>query len=138
MKKTVIEIIFDLKAGCSAKEERIRKKLKISPAEFKGIMSLEPDNVVPCKIVAEKMGLSISRGSRVIFKLMKNGYLKEIKADGDRRIMYVTLAQKGIKTQQKIKDIYSECEQTIFKKLEKNEIETFVKSLEKVTNILHL
>jgi DNA-binding MarR family transcriptional regulator len=137
MNKTVIDVIFALKSKCCSKEDKIREELKVSPAEFKGLMSIEPGMIVPCKILAQKMGLSVSRGSRVIEKLMKSGFLEEVKTTGDRRVMNVTLARKGINTQRKIVKILQECEHKILKNFSKPELELLISSLAKVNEVLN-
>jgi DNA-binding MarR family transcriptional regulator len=136
MNKNVIEVIFALKSKCCTKEEKIREELKISPAEFKGLMSIEPGVIVPCKVLSQKMGLSVSRGSRVIEKLMKSGFLEEVKTSGDRRVMNVTLSKKGINTQKKISKNFQECEHKILKNLTKPELELLITSLIKVNEVL--
>jgi DNA-binding MarR family transcriptional regulator len=137
MNKTVIDVIFALKSKCCSKEDKIREELKVSPAEFKGLMSIEPGMIVPCKILAQKMGLSVSRGSRVIEKLMKSGFLEEVKTSGDRRVVNVTLARKGISTQKKIIKILQECEHKILKNFSKPELESLIASLVKVSEVLN-
>jgi DNA-binding MarR family transcriptional regulator len=136
MKKNVIEVIFALKSKCCTKEEKIREELKVSPAEFKGLISIEPGVIVPCKVLSQKMGLSVSRGSRVIEKLMKSGYMEEVKTSGDRRVMNVTLSKKGINTQRKIMKILQECEHKILKNFSKPELESLIASLVKVNEVL--
>ena len=136
MNKTVIDVIFTLKSKCCSKEDKIREEINVSPAEFKGLMSIEPGMIVPCKILAQKMGLSVSRGSRVIEKLMKSGFLEEVKTSGDRRVMNVTLARKGINTQKKILKILQDCEHKILKNFSKPELESLIASLIKVNEVL--
>jgi DNA-binding MarR family transcriptional regulator len=136
MNNNVIDAIFTLKTKCCSKEEKIREELNVSPAEFKGLMSIEPGMIVPCKILAQKMGLSVSRGSRVIEKLMKSGFLEEVKTSGDRRVMNVTLAKKGINTQRKILKILKDCEHKILKNFSKPELELLISSLVKVNEVL--
>ena len=136
MEKKIIDLIFELKSGCGEKEDSIRSKLKLSPAEFRGIIALTPKTVIPCKALCSKMGLSASRGSRVVEKLKKNGYLKEVISDGDRRVMNITLAPKGIKTREKIGEMLEDCEKKIVKNISRPEIDTLVKSLSKIMNVL--
>ena len=138
MHNRIIDIIFELKSGCLEKEESIREKLNLSPAEFRGILAILPEQIIPCNNLSHKMGLSVSRGSRVIAKLMKNGFLKEVKTDGDRRIMNVTLALKGIKTRSKIGRMLNECEKMIENKITREEKKFLINSLEKITGILTL
>ena len=136
MNKRIIDFIFEMKSGCSEKELNIREKLKLSPAEFRGILVLSPKVIISCKVLAKKMGLSVSRGSRVVEKLMKNGYLKEENNPEDRRVLNVTLAKKGIKTREKISEMLDECENAIYKKMSKSELETLVISLAKINDVL--
>lgn len=136
MDKRIIDFIFELKSSCSEKELAIREKLKLSPAEFRGILAMTPKSIISCNVLAKKMGLSISRGSRVVEKLMKNGYLKEEKNPEDRRVLKVALAKKGVKTREKISEMLEECEQTINKKMSKSELEKLVISLTKINDVL--
>ena len=132
----IIDLIFRLKSGCGEKEDSMWSKLKLSPAEFRGIIALTPKTVIPCKALCSKMGLSPSRGSRLVEKLKKNGYLKEVISEGDRRIMNITLAPKGIKTREKIGVMLEDCERKIVKTIPKPEIDTVVKSLSKIMDVL--
>lgn len=136
MNKNIIDVIFALKSNCCSREEIIREELKISPAEFKGLISIEPGVIVPCKVLSQRMGLSVSRGSRVIEKLMKNGFMDEVKTGGDRRVVNVTLSKKGIAAHKKINKSLQECEHKILKNLSKTELETLISSLIKVNEVL--
>ncbi len=136
MKKSVINLIFDLKFSCLAKEEKIIKGLGLSPAEYRGILSLVPGSEAPCSILSKKMGLSASRGSRVIYKLIQNNYLKELKNDGDKRVVKVKLTPKGVKTQQKIHNVLEDCEHIILKNMSSTELEALTSSLTKISEIL--
>jgi DNA-binding MarR family transcriptional regulator len=136
MKKSVINLIFELKYSCLAKEEKITKELNLSPAEYRGILSIVPGSEVPCNILSRKMGLSVSRGSRVIDKLINNGYLSEIKSKLDQRVTNVTLTLKGIKIQRKIHNLLEDCEQMILKNMTTAELEAFTASLTKISDIL--
>ncbi len=95
MNKGIVELIFELKFTCQAKEESIREELKLSPSEYRGLFSINPGEVKSCMQMSEMMGLSKSRGSRVIDKLIEHGYLTEAKGDDDKRIYNVKLTVKG-------------------------------------------
>ena len=136
MNKSVINLIIDLKYSCLAKEKKIITELNLSPAEYRGILSIVPGSEAQCNILSKKMGLSVSRGSRVIDKLINNGYLNEIKSEKDQRVTNVVLTQKGIKTQRKIHNLLEDCEQTILKNMTTPELEAFTASLKKISDIL--
>lgn len=136
MNKRLIDVIFELKSGCFEKEESIQIALNLSPAEFRGILALAQNSVISCKELSKKMGLSYSRVSRVVEKLMKHGYLKEVHIEGDRRILYLKLADKGLKIKKKIRGMMEECEQDIQKKITPEEEKSLVNILSRVTGIL--
>ncbi len=82
------------------------------------------------------MGLSVSRGSRVIEKLTKNGYLKRTDDSNDRRCLTIALADKGLKVRTKIDKMLDLCEREFESKIPKSEIKSFTNSLDKLTLIL--
>jgi MarR family transcriptional regulator, organic hydroperoxide resistance regulator len=136
MNPEIIKIIFNLKLACLAKEESILEELKISPSEYRGLTSIQPGEIVSCMQLSGDMGLSKSRGSRVIDKLIENGYLKEAKNGSDKRVFNVTLSLKGINAVKKINRLMGECESAILKNVPKDELSTFIKTLNKISNIL--
>ena len=82
------------------------------------------------------MGLSVSRGSRVIEKLTKKGYLKRTGNSNDRRCLTIALADKGLKVKNKIDKMLDQCEQEFESRIPKSEIKSFINSLDKLTAIL--
>jgi DNA-binding MarR family transcriptional regulator len=136
MEKGIINLIFDLKFSCLSKEERICKEMKLSPAEFRGILSIKEDESIPCNILSHAMGLSVSRGSRVINKMLVSGYLSENRTADDKRVVNVKLTAKGTKTRKLILKELKDCENIIFKNLSKTEMNSLHNSLAKITGIL--
>ncbi len=76
--RTISELIFDLKGRCSWIEEKIFSETSLSPAEYKGIDVLSPGDRISAAEFADRMSLSRSRCSRVIEKMIKNGYLDHV------------------------------------------------------------
>lgn len=136
MNKSIVELIFELKFTCMSKEESIREELKLSPSEYRGLLSINPGEVVSCMQMSNTMGLSKSRGSRVIDKLIESGYLKEAKNDGDQRIFNVKLTPKGINAIKRINSVMSECESAILKNISADELHSFTKTLHKISGII--
>jgi DNA-binding MarR family transcriptional regulator len=136
MNKGIVELIFELKLTCMSKEESIRKDLKLSPAEYKGLLALEPGRVFSCMQLSDEMGLSKSRGSRVIDKLIDNGYVKEAIHSDDKRVFNVTLSQKGLNAIKKINSVMNECELAILKNIPESELKAFTQTLHKITEIV--
>lgn len=135
MAERIFDIITNLKKKCLNKEESIQKEYLLSPAEYNGLLSIAPDEVYSCNQLSKKMGLSVSRSSRVLERLVKNGYLKGIKNKEDRRVLKVTLTEKGVSTRDKINKRLEECEKDIINKLQKPELYLLENALNKLSDV---
>jgi DNA-binding MarR family transcriptional regulator len=132
----IIDLVIALKHSCLVKEDSIREEFSLSPAEYRGIISINPGEAVKGNELSEKMGLSVSRGSRVIEKLTKKGYLKRTGNSSDRRCLTIALADKGLRVKNKIDRMLDQCEREFESKIPKSEIKSFINSLDKLTAIL--
>lgn len=132
----IIEAIAVLKHFCTNNDEEIRNELKLSPAELHGLMSLDAEEEISCQKLSKKMGLSISRGSRVISKLVKKGYFSENKPESDKRCINIKLSKEGKKVKVKIDDMMDKCEKRIMSKLKGEEAEETIIVLEKLIKIM--
>jgi DNA-binding MarR family transcriptional regulator len=135
-KVRIIDLVIALKHSCLVKEDSIREEFSLSPAEYRGILSINQGEAVKGIELSEKMGLSVSRGSRVIEKLTKKGYLKRTGNSNDRRCLTIALADKGLKVKNKIDKMLDQCEQEFESRIPKSEIKSFINSLDKLTAIL--
>ncbi len=132
----LIDHVFRLKTKCIAKENEIMKEFNLSPAEYNGIAAMTPREKICGNDVAAKMELSPSRASRVIERMVQNGYLVR-KVDGkDRRKCTIYLAKKGSEVKKKIENIKNECEKKFHEQLSPEELEQFTGNLKKVMDIL--
>lgn len=136
MNKGIVDLIFELKLTCQAKEESIREGLKLSPSEYRGLLSINPGEIKSCMQMSNMMGLSKSRGSRVIDKLIDNGYLKEAKSEDDKRVYNVMLTAKGQNAIKRINAVMNECEKSILKNVPNDELIYFTKTLKKITKLV--
>lgn len=136
MPDRIVDLIMSLKSKCLQKEESIRSEFGLSPAEYRGILAMSPDKPCNCNTLSRTMGLSVSRSSRVIEKLIKNKYLNHDKLESDRRNMVLTLAPKGIRVRKKIESMLEECESTIQSRLSKLEILNTKKIFHKLEDCL--
>jgi DNA-binding MarR family transcriptional regulator len=135
MAERIFDIITNLKKKCLDKEESIQKEYLLSPAEYNGLLSVIPDEIYSCNQFSKKLGLSVSRSSRVLEKLIRNGYLKGIINDEDRRVLKVSLTEKGIITRNKINKRLEECEKDIISKLQKSELYLLESTLNKLSDV---
>jgi MarR family transcriptional regulator, organic hydroperoxide resistance regulator len=135
MAERILDIVTNLKNKCLDKELSIQKEYSLSPAEYNSLLSVEPEVIYSCNQLSKKLGLSISRSSRVMDKLIRNGYLKGIRDKDDKRILKVTLTDKGLVTRRNINKRLDECEEDILSRLQKSELYLLENTLNKLSEI---
>jgi DNA-binding MarR family transcriptional regulator len=87
----VIDYIFLLKRKCTIEEEGIGEKVGLSTSEMHCIEAIHPKEQVSGMVLAGRMGLSPSRGSRIIESLMEKGLLNKEIDSSDRRYSVIYL-----------------------------------------------
>lgn len=91
----LLDLLQAVQDKFSAEEKNIRRDLRLSPAEYKGLNVISPEEEITCREFSRRMGLSISRGSRVIDRLTRNRYLSRSGCIADRRCKNLRLTQTG-------------------------------------------
>ncbi len=137
MEKNLVDLIIELKKGCMEDEKQIRTLCNVSLAEYQGIMKINITERITCKILSKKMGLSPSRGSRIIDNLVKKDYLIRVVNPGDRRSFVVSLSSKGAKIRRQIEQERNNCERRIRKKLSARQVELIKEGLKLINKILN-
>jgi len=130
MEKNLVDLIIELKKGCMEDEKQIRTLCNVSLAEYKGIMEIETTERITCNVLSKKMGLSPSRGSRIIDGLVKKKYLTRMTNSEDRRSFVLSLSPKGTKIKEQIERERNNCERRIREKLSTEELELIKQGLE--------
>ncbi len=110
---SLVDILAELKKEYVANEEKIRRFLDLSEAEFNGLLCLNKGEKITCQEFSELMNLSVSRGSRVIDKLFEKGYLDRVDCSEDRRCKHVKLTKNGATIRRKIDSHRQDCEQKL-------------------------
>jgi len=98
----LVDILDELKKECVANEEKIRRSLDLSEAEYNGLLCLNKGEKITCQEFSARMNLSVSRGSRVIDMLFEKGYLDRVDCFEDRRCKNVKLTRNGAAIRRKI------------------------------------
>jgi DNA-binding MarR family transcriptional regulator len=91
----LITILCDLGRRILGQEHKIRKKLGLSEAEYKGILCLNEAEKITCQEFSKRMNLSVSRGSRVVDLLCLKKYIQRVGCKSDRRCKNIWLTEKG-------------------------------------------
>lgn len=125
----LMDIIYDLSDKCSGHRNRHLRELNLSKAEFRGLICMDKSREITCKEFSEKMGLSISRGSRIIDKLYKRNYIQRTDSDADRRCKMIRLTESGERIRNKIEEEKKRCEQKLITTIPENKLIQLKKDL---------
>ncbi len=137
MEKNLVDLIIELKKGCMEDEKQIRTLCNVSLAEYKGIMEIETTERITCNVLSEKMGLSVSRGSRIIDSLVRKRYLLRMTNPEDRRSFVLSLSSKGAEIKKKIEQERNNCEYRLRKNLSAGEVELIKEGLELIAKVFN-
>ena len=83
------------------------------------------------------MGLSVSRGSRIIDNLVRKGYLLRITNPKDRRSFVLSLSPKGAEIKKQIEQERNNCEYRLRKNLSVGEVELIKEGLELIAKVFN-
>jgi len=123
-------LILAIKYRCQRNEEQIQKELGLSQAEFNGLIVLDEGREMSGCAFAAGMGLSASRGSRVLSKLVSDGYVKADVSKDDRRAVSISLTAKGRKAKRQINDSMAACEKRLSNRLDRRSLQQVTQALE--------
>ena len=130
MEKNLVDLIIELKKGCMEDEKQIRTLCNVSLAEYKAVLEIDTTERITCNVLSEKMGLSVSRGSRIIDNLVRKGYLLRMENPEDRRSFVLSLSSKGAEIKKQIEQERNNCEYRLRKNLSAREVELIKEGLE--------
>jgi len=122
MNRRLFELILAVKRKCQGSEEQIQRELGLSPAEFNALIVMENGGETTGCEFAERMALSPSRGSRVLDKLVTDGYAKTRLSPQDRRTILISLTPKGKRTKQRMLGHMEACESRICGSLDREKL----------------
>ena len=134
--KKLFELILAIKRKCQSNEDRIQVDLQLSQAEFNSLIVLNPGEEILGNELADRMALSPSRSSRVLGKLLENGYVTANYVPEDRRSVRISLTDSGRKMKTKILDHMGECETRICANFDDCQIDRIKESLELLVEAL--
>ncbi len=136
MNRRFFELILAIKRKCQCNEEHIREQLGLTAAQFNGLVVLDEGAEVPGCEFARRMGLSPSRGSRVLNSLVMDGYVTtQVRAD-DRRTLDIALTTEGRRMKGRIADRMKACESRICDRLDDAGVNKVREALELLETVL--
>ena len=121
----ILSLVYQMKQKCAQVDQQLMDDLKISQSELLFFSALDNCLGLSSPELAKNMGLSLSRISRVVDKLVVNGYLDRNTDAADRRAITLCLTPKGKVVRSKIDEVRNECEARLIETIPSEEIERF-------------
>lgn len=123
--KEILSLVYEMKRKCAAIDYQLMEHLHLSQSELLFFSSLDQCTGISSPELAKNMGLSPSRISRVIEKLVVDGYLDRNIDKTDRRAITLCLTEDGKKIRAEIDRSRQECEARLLKILPDSDVEKF-------------
>ena len=136
MDSRIIDYVFQLKKKCLMEEAAIGREVGLSPSEIHCIESVLPGERLNGNTLSDRMGLSPSRGSRIIDHLIGKGLLRRMEDPDDRRTNVITVTEKGAGVRRRVENAKRSCEKKITAEMESGQIEKIKQGLKILVDAL--
>lgn len=129
------ELIYKIRCRCINRDEEIRSHTDLSPAEYRAILMIQPEESISGITLGERLDLSPSRTSRVIDQLIAQGYLSKQTDALNRRLHCLRLTSAGERIHATIITERQSCDEKLEEQLSEQDREEIFKALTKLTMI---
>jgi MarR family transcriptional regulator, organic hydroperoxide resistance regulator len=130
------ELTFSLLATCQEKESKLAEQYGLTQAEFRCLRSFGTEENLNNKSIAERMGLSPSRLTRIIDRLVKKEYIVREINNTDRRNMCVSLSGKGIQIVQLLNQSYLDIHKEILEDIDESQHSPLISAMTSLLSAL--
>lgn len=128
----IMGIVYEMKKKCAHVDQRMMDELNLSQSEYLFFSSLDNCQVISSYELSKSMGLSASRVSRVVDKLVMNGFLDRSTDSSDRRAITLCLTSKGKEIRSMIERERLKCEEQLLNVIPSEEVEKFREIIGKI------
>jgi DNA-binding MarR family transcriptional regulator len=128
MHKRLVDNIIKLKNLCRI-EDTIGEEFRLTPREVHLMCALPIDGSLCTGKIAELAGLSASRTSRLVYGLLKKGYLEYSQDQNDRRFLQIRLSPKGTTCRRRLEAEKNICEQKLISYLSQEQADKVKESI---------
>lgn len=132
--REILDLVYEMKRKCAVIDSQLMEQLHLSQSELLFFSSLDQCIGISSPELARNMGLSPSRISRVIEKLVVDGYLDRNIDKSDRRAITLCLTDEGKKIRAEIFKNRQDCEARLLHVLPDSDVEKFKEIVGKMVN----
>jgi DNA-binding MarR family transcriptional regulator len=114
---SLMTLVRRVRVFCEEKESEIREQAGLSEAQYAVLSAMPPDEAVVTGELCRRVGVSPSRGGRVIDELVRLGFLQRTAGPEDRRVLVLTLSARGKTVRRRIERLICRCDDVFRGKL---------------------
>ncbi len=137
MTNLILQKVMRLKCRCFLDRYNLEHGTKYTPSEFKGLQCLISNEGMSALEFADKIGLSPSRSSRIIDKMMDEGLVETVRSKHDRRKVELYVTEKGAESEKEVALISQDLVQKIEEKYGPEKVQTISESLDILLDIIN-
>ncbi|GGH22058.1 MarR family winged helix-turn-helix transcriptional regulator [Paenibacillus segetis] len=136
------EVLFEVSSNFRAivkgisKEWNKRGEFSLSFAQFKALYKLNQHGSQKVSQLAESLSITPAAATGVTDRLLAEGYVKRERAHDDRRIVYITITEKGEEIIQKVTESQKEAIHHFFDVLPEEDIEHLRRIFNKILSTI--
>lgn len=124
-----MRLVTRLKGCCQASESEIRETEQLTDAEYRCLSEVDAEEPLTSGELSKRIGVSPSRGSRIIEAMVQSNLLVREQTGEDRRVSSLSLSTKGKTIKKRITAALVKCERKVTAKLSRHELKSAVEGL---------
>ena len=118
----LMALMTRLRRCCDQREMQVREETGLSGAEYAGMLAFPVGAAISASGLAERMGLSLSRVSRIVDRMVERGLVTRVPSAQDRRAVELSLTAEGSRVRTQLDDCLRRCDTTIREHLSDREL----------------
>lgn len=134
--ETLCKLTFEVKIKCAQIENMVCTECGINPSTYQALRNLEDGDFLKISDFARKIGISVSRCSRVIELMVEKELIEYKRDENDRRKVEISLTKQGRKIKETMSVTAKKMYQKVKDELTDSELAQIIDSLNKLNKIL--
>ncbi|AIM25534.1 MarR family transcriptional regulator [Melissococcus plutonius] len=126
--------------GRRIKKEACKRKIKklMGPqAMVLNFIYYNPEKIIYQKDIEKELSIRKSTASQLLDRMEANGYVHRIVSNKDKRLKQIILTKKALEQKQAINEMTKQIEKELMKDLSAEEVDAFLKTVNKIKNNLN-
>lgn len=132
---TIFDLLYTIHQNIQKLENYLLSENNLSSSEYRLIFLCPADFTHSCKEISKKAGLSVSRTSRILDKMVKKNLIIRKCDQRDRRKCEIHLTKKGQKIKSKIIKQREKLTESLAANYKEQELGRLIVNLQKITDI---